>query len=110
QNEFFPLYDNMEDELNTLSAQARELEGKIQTSKDTPSDLEFTSAAKTLFEHKGKECEIELEYFTKFEKILSPRQLFLLKSVERNFMGEVVRRHGKMRNDPASGEHRGPRH
>lgn len=108
QNEFFPLYDSMEDELNAMTAEARELEAKIEAQGEEATNLEYTSAARTLFEQKSKENKVEMEYFEKFEKILTPRQLFLLKGAERNFMGQVVRRHGRMRND-AAGE-RGPRH
>lgn len=110
QNEFFPLYDSMEDELNAMTAQIREFESKISSGDKSVSDLEYSSAAKTLFEQKGKEYELELTYFEKFEKILTPRQLFLLKGAERDFMGQVVRRHGRMRGDSFNGQPDNHRH
>lgn len=48
QNEFFPLYDAMEDEVNSLTIQTRELESKIAASERT-SDVEYSSAARTFF-------------------------------------------------------------
>lgn len=98
QNEFFPLYDAMEDELIALNQQARDMEIKLENAS-AASDLEFTSAARTMFEQKDKEYKIEMAYFPKFEKILSPKQLFRLKAAERAFMGKVVRKHGRMRHD-----------
>ncbi len=50
-----------------------------------------------LFEQKGKEAEIEMMYFEKFEKILTPRQLFKLRAAERHFTGRVLRHHGRLR-------------
>ncbi len=100
QNEFFPIYDAMEDELIALNQQARDMEMKLENSPLT-SDLEYTSAARTMFEQKDKEYKIEMAYFAKFEKVLSPKQLFKLKAAERAFMGKVVRKHGRMRNDAA---------
>ena len=96
QNEFFPLYDAMEDEVNSLTIQTRELESKIAASERT-SDVEYSSAARTFFEQKGKEAEIEMMYFEKFENILTPRQIFKLRAAERHFTGRVLRHHGRLR-------------
>lgn len=107
QNEFFPLYDAMEDEIDLMTGQARELEAKLEASPDAVTDLEYSSAAKTIFEQKGRENKVEMEYFAKFEDILTPRQLFLLRKSERDFTAQVVRRHGRMRSE-APGDKRGP--
>lgn len=94
QKEFFPLYDKMEDEINALNAQNRDLENRI-LSDENASDAELTAAARTLFEQRGKESAIELDFYKQFESILTPRQLFRLKSVEREFMTKMVRQHGQ---------------
>ncbi len=109
QNQFFPLYDSMEDELNALTAQSRELESRMEASGSNITDIEYSTAAKTLFEQKSRENEVEMTYFAKFEKILTPKQLFQLKGAERNFTGQVVRRHGRMRNENSQTGERGPR-
>ena len=44
---------------------------------------------------KQKEGEIEMEYFTKFEKILSKKQLFLLKRAENKFTQSILNYHKK---------------
>lgn len=112
QNEFFPLYDKMEDEINAITAQNRDLENRL-LQDDKASDSEYSAAARTLFEQKGKESEIELEFYKQFESILTPRQLFRLKSVEREFLAKMVRQHGqRSRNDieePDKDKHPGPR-
>lgn len=77
QKEFFPIYDRMDDELNALNNQNRDIENSIMQNEN-PTDADYSTAARTLFEQKGKESEIELEYYPQFEKILSPKQLFLL--------------------------------
>lgn len=94
QKEFFPIYDKMDDELNAIGSQTRDLESRIMSSENV-SDAEYITAARTLFEQRGKENVIEMEYFSKFEKILTPQQLFKLKSVERELLSQVIRKHGR---------------
>jgi Spy/CpxP family protein refolding chaperone len=96
-NKFFPIYDDMEDKLNKLGAETRDLERKVTSDTDA-SAVECESAARALFEQKKNEGEIELQYFEKFKEILTPRQLVNLKNVERKFVQQVVNYHGKARN------------
>ena len=46
---------------------------------------------------KVREAEIEKEYMEKFSAILSPRQLFRLKAVERQFSRELMKQHHRLR-------------
>jgi Spy/CpxP family protein refolding chaperone len=97
QKDFFPVYDAMEDEINKITLETRELERKV--SVDTKaSDLELTNAARALFEQKGKESDIEMQYFEKFKDILNPNQLFRIKSVERQFTQYIVQHHNRLKN------------
>ena len=96
-NKFFPIYDQMEDELNTIGTQTRDLERKV-ISDESANAVECEAAARALFEQKKNEGEIELQYFEKFKDILTPRQLVNLKNVERKFVQQVVNYHGKSRN------------
>ncbi len=88
-SKFFPIYDEMEDKLNSISQQTRELERKT-INDASASDLECEKAASAVFEQKKTEAEIELDYFDKFKTILSPRQLLNLKPTERKFVQQVV--------------------
>jgi Spy/CpxP family protein refolding chaperone len=87
----------MEDKLNKLGAETRDLERKVTSDTDA-SAVECESTARALFEQKKNEGEIELQYFEKFKEILTPRQLVNLKNVERKFVQQVVNYHGKARN------------
>lgn len=90
QAEFLPLYSAMEKEIYQVNYDARALEGKISASSAKVSDLEYEKAAEALSEVKQREGEIELEYYKKFEKILSKKQLFLLKRAENRFTRDML--------------------
>ncbi|MGN0209588.1 MAG: hypothetical protein ACI391_00555, partial [Muribaculaceae bacterium] len=60
-------------------------------------DLEITNAARTLFELKRAEGQIEMTYFDRFAKILTPRQLLQLKAAEKKFTQHLVNHHRRQR-------------
>ena len=95
QNAFFPEYEAMEKAIFMVNKEAREMESKITNTKDAVSDTEYEAAALALTKIKQKEGEIEMEYFTKFEKILSKKQLFLLKRAENKFTQSILNYHKK---------------
>ena len=96
QNEFFPLYDAMQDEIEQLNTRTRELEAAI-SSDESASDLLVENAARTVFEQRRAEGQIEMTYFDKFRDILNPRQLLQLKDAERKFTRQLVNQHRRMR-------------
>lgn len=95
QNAFFPLYDQMEDEVIKVGEETRELEKKV-LSNAKATDTEIDSASKAVFEQKAREAEIENAYYPKFRKVLTPRQLLMLKSAEKKFTQQLVRHRGKV--------------
>ena len=80
----------MEQEIYQVNVEARNLENKISNSTDEISELEYEKAAEALAEVKSREGEIELNYYKKFEKILSKKQLFLLKRAENRFTRDML--------------------
>lgn len=96
QRDFFPLYDEMEDEIARLNAETREIENRASANQDA-TDLELENAARSVFELKRAEGQIEMTYFDKFKTILTPRQLLLLKNTERRFTQQLVNHHRRMR-------------
>lgn len=98
QAKFFPIYNEMDEELNKAAVETRDLEAKVTEDKDA-SDTEVSAAARALFEQKGRESEIELRYFDRYKEILTPRQLIRLKAAERKFTQQLVRHHGRMKAD-----------
>ncbi len=87
---FFKAYDQMDDELMRVGEETRTLERKINTNAEA-TDTELESAARTLFEQKKREAEIELKYFDEFKTILNKRQLLKLKETERRFNRALLR-------------------
>ena len=96
QRDFFAEYDQMEDRINKLNSETRELEEKTIDNPDA-SDVELEATARALFEIKGEESKIELEYFEKFKNILQPKQLVLIKNTERKFTQQLVQHHRRLR-------------
>lgn len=90
--EFFAVYDQMDDAITTLNDEARAIESKIYDAPDgSVTDLEYEMATKALLEVKGKEAQIENEYYDKFKDILNKKQLFELRRVERDFTMQLVK-------------------
>lgn len=87
---FFKAYDQMDDELMRVGEETRTLERKISTNAEA-TDTELESAARTLFEQKKREAEIELKYFDEFKNVLTKRQLLKLKETERRFNRALLR-------------------
>lgn len=90
QEQFMPLYEAMEKEIYTTNRDARTLAASVEKKK-APSDSEYKQAAEALSRVKVREGEIEAKYFEKFSKILSKRQLFLLKQTENKFTRNMLR-------------------
>lgn len=96
EREFFPLYDKMEDEIAALNAQTREDETRVAADRDA-TDLEMENTARTVFEQKRAEGQIEMTYFEKYKTILTPKQLLQLKNAERKFTQQLVNRHRRVK-------------
>lgn len=95
QNTFFPLYDEMEDRIEALNSETRDIENRV-VDDAAASDTELKNAARAIFELKQAEGTIELEYFEKFKEILQARQLLMLKNAERQFTRQLVNKHRRM--------------
>ena len=92
KSEFFPLYNEMEQEIFNVNLEARKAEQTI-SQKDDASNNDYLEAAKLMVDVKTKEARIETEYFEKFAKILDSRQLFLLKRAETRFSRNMLQHH-----------------
>ena len=92
QDAFFPLYEEKEKAIFKISKEADSLLKKIAEDKSV-TDTEYESAALAITKSKLKKGEVEMEYFAKFEKILSKKQLFLLKKAEESFSQAILNHH-----------------
>jgi Spy/CpxP family protein refolding chaperone len=89
QKQFMPLYEQMEREIYQVNRNARALAAEVEKKK-SPTDKEYEAAASALSNTRVQEGEIEAKYFDKFSKILSKKQLFLLKQAEAKFTREML--------------------
>lgn len=98
QPKFFKVYDAMEDEMARVNSETRKVERRIlDASEGEVADLEYDMATEALFNQRAKESEIELRYLPEFKEILTKKQLFELKNVERKFSMTMMRRHHELR-------------
>ncbi len=91
QEEFMPLYEAMEKEIYQTNREARTLAATV-SKKANATDAEYLQAAEAMSKAKVREGEIEATYFVKFTKILSKKQLFLLKQAEANFTRTLLQK------------------
>ena len=96
QAKFFPLYEEMDQETNRISEEARLMEKHVSETPEA-TDLEFEKATEAMYDAKVKEAGLEREYLDKFKQILDKKQLFELKGVERKFSREMMRQHNRIR-------------
>ena len=89
QNQFMPLYKQMEKEVYEVNRNARALAREVENKKN-PTDRDYEVAASALSNAQVREGDIEAKYFEKFSKILSKKQLFLLKQTEAKFTREML--------------------
>ena len=89
QKQFMPLYEQMEREIYQVNRNARALAAEVEKKKN-PTDRDYEAAASALSNTRVQEGEIEAKYFEKFSKILSKKQLFLLKQAEAKFTREML--------------------
>lgn len=89
QKQFMPLYEQMEREIYQVNRNARALASEVEKKKN-PTDKDYEAAASALSQTRVQEGDIEAKYFEKFSKILSKKQLFLLKQAEMKFTREML--------------------
>lgn len=92
---FFPVYDKMDDQLQQIGAETRDLERNVMENADA-TDTEIEAAAAAVYSQKQREGKVEAEYYEQFREILSPRQLLKLKSAERKFTQQLMRHHRRI--------------
>lgn len=92
QREFFPVYDEMDEAVDRINFETRELERKVSQKADA-SEVEIEAAARAVFSQKSAEGEVEKQYFDRFRQILSGEQLLRLRKAERKFTQRLMRHH-----------------
>lgn len=96
QTKFFPLYEEMEDAEAKIDDESRAMEKRV-SDLPTATDLEYEKATEAIYDSAIKSAQLEREYMDKFKDILTRKQLFRLKGVERQFNREMMRQHHRLR-------------
>jgi len=96
QDKFFPIYDEMDDELTRISSETRDLEQKALADGNA-TETELNAAAFAIFQQKKREGDVEAQYYEKFKEVLSAQKLIRLKNAERKFTQQLLRRHGHIK-------------
>lgn len=96
-SQFLPIYEQMEREIYQVNRNARVLAREVEKKKN-PTDRDYEAAASALSSTRMREGEIEAKYFDKFSKILTKKQLFLLKQAEVKFTREMLNKNKKRKN------------
>ena len=91
----------MEDKVYSTNREARNLEQQLSSSQEEANDENYASVATALSQVKEKEAEIENHYFELFSKILSKKQMFLLKRAENRFSIEMLNHNKRSKSSKA---------
>ncbi len=97
QRDFYAAYDEMEDRINRLNSETRDLEQRT-ISDEQATDVQLDAAARAMYQLKSEEGKIELEYYDRFRSILQPRQMLRLKNAERKFTQQLMIHHRRLKN------------
>lgn len=92
QNAFFPIYDKMNAELQKIADDTRALDRSLSTDA---TDAELDAASMMQFAQKQREGAVEMEYYDRFKKVLTSKQLYKLKGAERRFTRHLMKHHRK---------------
>lgn len=91
REKFVPIYDAMSREVEKVMRETRSLYNNVKKKGEAATDVEKEKAAEAMYECRGKENAIEMKYFSKFKSILTPDQLFKLKSSENKFNRQLMK-------------------
>ncbi len=87
----------MEDRIMDLGTEIRALEKNALSENASPEETD--AAIDAIYNQKKQEGDIELEYYEKYKKVLTPRQMVMLKQAERKFTQELMRQHRRIRGE-----------
>lgn len=80
---FWPIYNAYSNEKKEIKAQVKKLREQSQSISNT--DEQILSSLKDMLALKKKEAEIDMLYYEKFKKVITPRQLAELYKAEQDF-------------------------
>lgn len=97
REKFAPVYKQMEAELREVTESTSAVIDSVRTKGKAATDADYRRASRAAFDLKSREAAIEKKYYARFERILTPAQLFSLKDAEIQFTKELMKKHSSMR-------------
>jgi Spy/CpxP family protein refolding chaperone len=97
---FWPVYNQMDAELETLREQRREIMRSTRKKEDL-SDKEYKAAVNKLMDIETQELAIKKKYANKFFEVIPAKKVFELERAERNFRRQML---SKMRDGGGQGK------
>lgn len=94
-NKFFPIYNELSKKKFELHRQHRQKMEKMKSSKDNMSDEEYRKLLENDVDVKLKEAELDKEYSSKLDDVISPEKLYKAQQAERKFMQDAIRKFRK---------------
>lgn len=91
-NKFFPIYNELSKKKFELHRQHRQKMEKMKSSKDNMSDEEYRKLLENDVDVKLKEAELDKEYSSKLDDVISPEKLYKAQQAERKFMQDAIRK------------------
>lgn len=94
KTQFFALYDAMDRDRRNLSSRIREKREAVDR-KANPTDAELIETARMDYQVSGEIVQCELKYFSEFQKVLTPKQLYKLRKAEGKIMRSLRKQASK---------------
>lgn len=96
RDKFFKIYDETDAEIAALNKQVREIERRVADNKDA-TEADYNEAIEEMFTLRQREGEIEKNALERYREVLTPQQLFKLKSAERQYTRALFNHHRNSR-------------
>lgn len=97
KTKFVPVYEEFQNATLALTRDLRKAERELRRKGKDATDEELSRIAEQESDMKVKQAQLEREYFTKFQTILTPRQLFDMSQAERKFTRQLMDSNKKAR-------------
>jgi hypothetical protein len=91
---FLPLLEELQEKKYEAGHKCRKLSKEIKQKKN-PNNADYLNTIDECLGVGIKEAELEIEYYEKFKKVLSPEKLYKYKEVEYRFARDFVKNSGR---------------
>jgi len=101
--EFWPVYNNMANDLKAEKKKQRKASKEIRTNKDSYSESDYKKKSSEILDSQIKEAELKKDYFEKIAAIIGYKKATKLLSLEQRFKRELLNRVNNGERKPDNG-------